>query len=774
MNMMTATGLMKKTPGAGDAYMVYDVLDRLVFTQDANLRGQNQWLTTLYDALDRPVITGLTTYNAQRSDLQQLVTTQTSSGNVSGLPSSLSLPATGYSGTYSGDFRALSSITMNAGFATTTGGAFSAAIAGGQGGQIATIDGQSINNNPLPANVIFSVLTNTFYDNYSGITAYGSQYGNKDNSYDSYLNAASNNTWPYPQSPTQSNGTLGLITGAKINVLTGTARYLYTAYFYDDRNRIIQTKSSNISGGLDISTSQYSFNGRTLMTVQNQGQAGANAQTNLLLSRLTYDDLERTIKTEKMMSNSLLNGGSLPTVWTTTAEAQYNALGQVKTKTLGKQKDASGNYTATPIESLAYEYNIRGWLLGINRAYLSSGSTSSSYFGMELNYDKDGYAPNGSKQYTGNIGAMVWRSEGDGMPRQFQYSYDNLNRLLKGDFTQWDGGSWNNSNANFNVKLGDGVNPLSAYDANGNILRLQQWGLKVGGSAQIDDLTYGYSSNSNKLLTVTDAITADNKMGDFTDKNTSGSDYGYDKNGNLVTDLNKSISGSTGVDLTSGGAITYNYMDLPQVISVSGKGTISYVYDAAGGKLQKVTSETGATVPYNGTNYTSDIITTTTYALGMVYESKAYSNNSLSTLQYTDKLQFLNQEEGRIRALNTNTALPNVPTGLAYDYFIKDHVGNVRMVLTEEQQKDIYPAATLEGDPANSSTAAGYELLFYTINSSNIVSKSAATGITDYVNNNGISSVYPTGNSGNTNINNNSQKLYRLNNSSSKTGWVSR
>lgn len=471
-----------------------------------------------------------------------------------------------------------------------------------------------------------------------------------------------------------------------------------------------------------------------------------------------------------MVSNSLINNGSLPTVWTTTAETQYDALGQIKVRTLGKQKDASGNYTTTPIETLAYEYNIRGWLLGINRGYLSSGSTSSSYFGMELNYDKDGYAPNGSKQYNGNIGAMVWRSQGDGMQRQYQYSYDNLNRLLKGDFTQWDGGTWNNTNANFNVKMGDGSNPLSAYDANGNILRMQQWGLKIGGSAQIDDLTYAYFSNSNKLQTVTDAITADNKMGDFTDKNTSGNDYGYDKNGNLVTDLNKSISGSTGLDLTSGGAVTYNHLNLPQQIAVSGKGTISYVYDAGGGKLQKITSETGATVSYNGGNYTSDITTTTTYAIGVVYESKAYSNNALSALQYTDKLQFLGQDDGRVRVLYTNTTSPNTPTGLAYDYFVKDHLGDVRMVLTEEQQKDIYPAATLEGDPANSSTAAGYESLYYSINSTNIVAKSAATGITDYVNNNGISSVYPAGNSGNTNINSNSQKLYRLNSNSSKTG----
>jgi len=35
-------------------------------------------------------------------------------------------------------------------------------------------------------------------------------------------------------------------------------------------------------------------------------------------------------------------------------------------------------------------------------------------------------------------------------------------------------------------------------------------------------------------------------------------------------------------------------------------------------------------------------------------------------------------------------------TAFNYDYFLKDHLGNVRMVLTEEQKTDMYPAATME------------------------------------------------------------------------------
>src|SRR5262249_41167315 len=104
---------MKKVPGAGEVYMVYDVRDRLVFTQDANLRGQNQWLATLYDALNRTTVTALMTYNSTRSNLQQLVTTQTASASPpAGLQPDLVLPEASHSGTYSGDYQAMNSVTL--------------------------------------------------------------------------------------------------------------------------------------------------------------------------------------------------------------------------------------------------------------------------------------------------------------------------------------------------------------------------------------------------------------------------------------------------------------------------------------------------------------------------------------------------------------------------------------------------------------------------------------------------------------------------------------
>ncbi len=736
---------IKKVPGAAEVYMVYDKWDRLVLTQDGNLRGSNQWLFTKYDYLNRPAITGfyINSTNTGQAAMQTYVNSQ--------------MPGTG-----------------PANFESLTGSGI---------GYTTTASFPSISNPQL--------LSISFYDNYNWATgsSYSSSFEAKDNTNDGMFYGSGAPL--YAQALSASSKTKGMVTGTVTYILNSSSgQKLVSSIFYDDRGRAIQTRADNISGGTDITTTQYNFSGQPLMSLLQHKKTAAGNDIKVI-TKMEYDAIGRVLRIKKQV----LQTGGVQTAEKIIVENKYDALGQLVTKTLVPEFNSN-----TGLEKLNYEYNVRGWLLGVNRDFVKDINTSN-YFGFELGYDKLTAAVSGTTynnpQYNGNIEGTIWKSKGDNEKRKYDFTYDNVNRLLAADFNQYTGGSFNRSaNVDFSVKMGDGISYISAYDENGNIKQMQQWGLKINTSDKIDDLHYAYYANSNKLQNVidfkNDAVT---KLGDFrtsashvqagtkaginSDATYAASgngvnifDYGYDVNGNMITDRNKDLAGNVNIDQTSGGAITYNHLNLPAVINVAGKGTITYTYDAAGNKLQKKTVENNVTVTYNGTAYPNITVTTTTdYIAGFVYESKSYNNSTLITgTGYTDKLQFTGHEEGSIRAVYNNTAAPNAITGFAYDYMVKDHLGNVRMVLTDEQKQDIYPAAALEP------SLTGVENTFYSIDATKIVPNSAANylrapnnAIQTYANNNGFTNTNASC-TGTVCTSDNSQNVYQLNSNSNKTG----
>lgn len=490
----------------------------------------------------------------------------------------------------------------------------------------------------------YELLTETYYDDYSWVSGSGSGLSSTlittYNSNSTYFYIASNTTSPYPQAITASYEVKGMVTGTKAQVL-GTSTYLYNTSFYDDRGRVVESHSTNYLGGKDTAVMQYDFSGKTLRILVCHAKSGTNSQRHILLTKNEYDAVGRLTTIKKKINNS-------PEV--TIAENAYNELGQLKQKKIGKKRDESSQntYTTNAIDSLVYTYNIRGWLRGINKDY-ARGLNNNNWFGIDLDYDF-GFT---STQKDGNLAGIRWKSKGSDQERAYGFTYDAVNRLMKADFTQRVSTTvWNTSaGIDFSMKMGDGSDATTAYDANGNILKMWQKGLKLTGSVTIDSLSYTYQTASNKLAKVADGIIADNKLGDFKDGTNSNDDYSYDNNGNLVLDQNKKIS-----------SIIYNYLNLPDSIRVLGKGTIKYTYDASGNKLRK------RTVDSTGTSVK---VTTTTYLGGFIYQN--------------DTLQFAAHEEGRIREKRINGQ-----DTMYYDYFIKDHLGNVRMMLTDELKTDTY------------------------------------------------------------------------------------
>ncbi len=525
-----------------------------------------------------------------------------------------------------------------------------------------------VNSNYPTISSGYELLTVTHYDDYTNLPAGLSSYLT---SWNSHFASTDNTNWPYPQMPQQSSSVKGQITWAKVKILGSSNSFLNTVNYYDSEGRIIQVQSTNIDGGLDILTTQYNWAGNCLVMAQKQQKVSGVAQEHLIVTKSEYDYLGRSTLVKKLV-NSVINNVSVNSGEHDLVSFEYDRLGNVK-----KKKLSPGFNNDAGIENINYEYNIRGWSLGVNRSFVR-GEINSNYFGYDLGYDKAnnnliGNAAYLNPQYNGNIEGMVWRSIGDGEKRKYDYYYDASNRLLKADFSQYTSGSFNQSaGLNYNIKMGDGSDAATAYDGNGNIKKMQQWGLKLGGSAQIDSLVYSYISGSNKLSKVNEFASGGTPanttgfLGDFSEGTNSGNDYNYDLNGNLSLDSNKAIS-----------SIIYNHLNLPSVITVAGKGTITYTYDATGGKLKKEVAETGQTV------------LTLLYLGNTVYEG--------------DDLQSISHEEGRIRITKNSQLEPN---GFAFDYMLKDYLGNIRMVLTEEQKTDAYPVASLES--ASISTESNY------------------------------------------------------------------
>ncbi|CAL1519020.1 DUF6443 domain-containing protein [Chitinophaga sp. MM2321] len=622
--------ISKKVPGAAVTEIVYDVRDRPVFMRDGNLALKNTWLVTFYDVQNRPTMTAY--YLAQGQTRQTLQTAMDNSTTTSGSVS-YTFPGIEDLVVANNDgrpiYQARKSITLEGGFDSGTNSEITVQVdpALTEGSQVLAV------NNPLPNidNNLLTPLTYTFYDDYTYSGVLGAE------SQDFSAPKAGLGAIPVTVNAF-SKMTRGLVTGTKVKVL-GTSQWLTTSTYYTDRGQPFQVVSGNINGGKDVATSLYDFSGKVLSTyVRHRNPRSAITPETRILTTLDYDHAGRVLGISKKI-NDVGNPKYI-------VHSRYNTLGQLTTKTLGDDLD-----------SLVYDYNIRGWLLGANRNFVKTVN-SYNYFGYELAYDQAGAIISGTNYtkpaFNGNIAGTIWRSKGDKISRKYDFAYDNVNRLSLADFNQQNIGStsWSKDKVDFSVS---GL----SYDENGNIMFMKQQGQIGGLPVQVDDLKYGYTSlaPTNKLTFVTDRKNnAQSTLGDFKEiTNNESQDYWYDSNGNLIKDQNKNIT-----------AISYNHLNLPELITIAGKGSIQYIYDAAGSKLRKIVNDnTTATAK----------VTTTDYIAGFEYKN--------------DSLQYVSHEEGRVRTLfKTGQAIQYF-----YDYFEKDHLGNVRIVLTEQTDTSVYVAS---------------------------------------------------------------------------------
>ncbi len=715
---------MKQVPGALLVYMVYDNRDRLILTQDGVQRSgatnaTKYWNFTKYDELNRPILTGIkdTTTTVQLTQAQM----------QSAVDAHFAKVASKWSEKYVGNVENNMHGYTNKAYPVRTGST-------------------SIEIDPN------KYLTVTYYDNYTFRSLWQGLY--------TYLNESLSetaNSVTYTQPATESTLVKGQVTGKKVKILdggiTGAGAWIRSVNYYDDKNRVVQSVSDNITGGTDRSTKVLDFTGKVLKnktshsilwkdlvgveatpagltrTLAGAGWSAGAASVDILpngangwvevqvaemnklrmigLSKentntstgsmdyavnlnlgnytvyengvnrgnkatITTGDMiriERTGSTVKYLKNGLevytsavasstplmadatLNeyGATLPNLnfsfknttprsitrrfeydhagrlmktWhQVDAQAEillssntYNELGQLVDKKLHSTVATAVNAK----QSIDYRYNIRGWLTKINESDIEVGKNDASnageardYFGMELGYNNDIGVANTSL-FNGNISAMKWsKNQGLSTAKEsaYNYSYDPMNRITAAAFKE--------KTTSWNALANNGFSESNyTYDLNGNILTLTRYDQR-GSAAPMDNLTMIYSygssaSQSNKLLKVTD--TGDVNAG-FLDGATATTEYGYNDNGSMTFDSNKEIKSP----------ISYNYLDLPELLTRGTSNTIRYIYDATGTKLSQAAT-------YNTSKKRTDYIGEYKY------------ENSV--------LQSISHEEGRISMSN--------------------------------------------------------------------------------------------------------------------------
>ena len=403
----------------------------------------------------------------------------------------------------------------------------------------------------------------------------------------------------------------GALTASVATVL-GSSNKIYTTYYYDIKGRVAKTVQSNLLGGYDVTATIYTFTDKPATVTHTHTASGKPTRTEMYT--YSYNHADRLLKVEHTLGGTKI----------TLADYAYDNLGRLQSKSL------HGSAT----NKLTYAYNVRGWLTGI----------SGSKFTQNLYYNNG----NGTAKYNGSISSMTWKAGNESTIRGYKFTYDGLSRLMNATYGETAGINTNTNRFSENV---------TAYDKNGNIKTLQRYGqTAASGYGLIDNLTF--TLGGNLLNRVDDAAAASAYGGgfEFKDGVKQANEYTYDSNGNLTKDLNKGIS-----------TITYNVLNLPNMVTFSDGSTIAYTYGADGTKLKTV-HKTGSTT------------TTTDYCGNVVYE------NGVQKLLLTDE-GYVTLSDGK------------------YHYYLKDHQGNNRVVInqsgTVEETNHYYPFGGVFGTTGN-------------------------------------------------------------------------
>ncbi len=686
----------KRNPGVdGWERIVYDYEDRPILAQDANMALNDQWLFTKYDKFGRPVYTGFFSSTQTRAELQQLAdnwvnvdqkphneertgSTTTIDGssinysNVAFPDTNLQLLSVNYYDDYAiidSDKPTTPTVVQGQNVTTNTKGLATISW-------VRVLDGQPDQWNKTymfydTRARVLRVHTKNYQQGYTIVDNELDFRGkvvnmvtqHQKDALDPLVSIKDSYTYDHMERiRTQSqklydgdvNGTPTedkLVAGFLYDALGQlTKKYVEPEsdgfgwqVGLDDTGNALETPNSNDpamivsrdftlgeAGVYDVS---YDFSGDTSGMAYSLVLAISRGSTLVYRENLTESELGNTINFVAAISGTYtveMSFRSPNGTFSPNSNFAAERINLVPNTTLPEPAFGIAHHDVLALQMVDYQYNARGSMTQINDV----DNLQNDLFAYSMHYDQPTAGSSAAPMYNGNIAQVQWKTQNDGVLRGYGYAYDALSRITNATDNT---GNYNISNI--------------SYDKNGNLLTLNRkgWGIFNGSNAYGDIDMLDYSSyDGNKLLKVMDG---GNTAEGFRYNSTASVDYGYDANGNMISDANKGIT-----------LIEYNHLDLPEKITFSNSDEIRYLYDAMGNKLKKTAFQGGNP-------------TITEYWNGFQY------------LQ--GELQFFAQPEG-YTAVGGSTGSRTFD----YVYHYTDHLGNVRLSYSDIDGNGTIDAST--------------------------------------------------------------------------------
>ena len=442
----------------------------------------------------------------------------------------------------------------------------------------------------------------------------------------------------------------GLLTAAVTSTSDGS--YLCQVHYYDAEGRVIDTRES-MPGNRFLQTEvQYTFTGKPKQTHYALSQ---NALRYSVVESHSY-----STRNGQLFSTSVAYGDSAAVQ---VANYQYDEVG--RNSQIAQQNQSIHT---------SYTYNIQGWPTKI------STTASTPLFEQQLYYNDPADA---QPCYNGSVAQMSWRvGDATSVTHDYAFLYDGVNRMVRADYSC----TPVSGEPDYSVEL--------EYNANSSPVILVRHGRGNSGHGEtIDSLSYHYEGN--QLRDIVDAHEQNLLYaGSFEQPcdRTVGIDdnsYGYDTCGSLLWDANKGI-----VD------IQYDLLGHPIHVQTYEGHTIDYVYASDGRKLQ-ATYTTAVSGIFLEAGETLELDKATTlHQTVRSYEGPFVRENSHTYFPFDGGYMDIWQhfQWGRIGHGPLKPRLVFTPT---YHYYVRDHQGNNRLVVSAEgeieQVNHYYPYGGLFG-----------------------------------------------------------------------------